>query len=179
MSKKVKVISDLFASIAKLGLNFTEGQIEKKVPNEIAQRGALLFLKPSRDIVVALNDDNPANADQVRTVVLNWVHDDLADYLEDVFALYGGKVSDPSKRALLLFLAQVAVDVLQLMSDHETDNGEQLEAYFEGLLKNPDTRQFLKDAFLSPVLKKAGASDEIVKLVGSAVDVLFDALDKK
>jgi len=71
------------------------------------------------------------------------------------------------------------VDVLQLMSDHEADNGEQLEAYFEGLLKNPDTRQFLKDAFLTPVLKKAGASDEIIKLVGSAVDVLFEALDKK
>jgi hypothetical protein len=54
-----------------------------------------------------------------------------------------------------------------------------LEAYFEGLLKNPDTRQFLKDAFLSPVLKKAGASEQVITLVGSAVDVLFDALDKK
>jgi len=88
MSKKVKVISDLFASIAKLGLNFTEGQIEKKVPNEIAQRGALLFLKPSRDIVVALNDDNPANADQVRTLVLDWVNQDLSDYLGRVRAVW-------------------------------------------------------------------------------------------
>ena len=41
--KKVKAISDLFAAIAKLGLNFAENQIEKKIANDLAQRGALLF----------------------------------------------------------------------------------------------------------------------------------------
>jgi hypothetical protein len=176
--KKVKVISDLFAAIAKLGLNFTENQIEKKVNNKIAQDGALLFLKPAKDIVVALNDDNPANADQVRTLVLDWVNDDLTEYLQAVFAAYSEKVSDPSKKALLVFLSGIAIDLIQVMSDEQADNGQQIEDYFEGLLEDPQTRELLKTAFVFPLLKKAGAKDEVAKLVGGGLDLLFDSLDK-
>jgi hypothetical protein len=177
--KKVKAISDLFAAIAKLGLNFAENQIEKKIENDLAQRGALLFLQPTRDIVVALNDQDPENAAQVKAIILDWVNESLSAYLEELANAGIAKVKGETGKALLYFASNVVIDVLMLVSDDEKDNDEQIERYFENLLTSPELRALILGTLLPALLEKAKAGEALQDLVLKAAEIALDTIAKK
>ena len=177
--KKVKAISDLFAAIAKLGLNFAENQIEKKIANDLAQRGALLFLQPTRDIVLALNDDQADNAGQVKELILDWVNADLSEYLEDLADAGIAKVKDEKGKALLIFAADVITDVLRLITDDEKENDKQIEEYFENLLTSPAFRALILDTLLPALLAKAKAGEAVSEVAIKAAEIAFDMIAKK
>ena len=70
MSKDKKPISDVVKAVANLGLNFTEGMVEKKVQNPMVEDGIKLVFPLVRQLLEVLNDDNPANAEQVRAIIV-------------------------------------------------------------------------------------------------------------
>ena len=177
--KKVKAISDLFAAIAKLGLNFAETQIEKKIANDLAQRGALLFLQPTRDIVVALNDENAENTAQVKGIILDWVNQSLTAYLEELANAGIDKVKNETGKELLYFASKVVIEVLMLVSDDEKENDEQIEAYFENLLISPAFRALILDTLLPALLAKAKAGDAVAEVIIKAAEIAFDMIAKK
>ncbi len=177
--KKVKAISDLFAAIAKLGLNFAENQIEKKIANDLAQRGALLFLQPTRDIVLALNDDQADNAGQVKDIILNWVNADLSEYLEDLADAGIAKVKDEKGKALLVFAADVITDVLRLITDDEEENDKQIEAYFEKLVASEAFQAIVIQILLGAILDKANAKPEHRHIVQAAAQIILEFIRAK
>lgn len=177
--KKVKAISDLFAAIAKLGLNFAENQIEKKIANDLAQRGALLFLQPTRDIVVALNDQDPENTAQVKAIILEWVNESLSAYLEELANAGIDKVKNETGKELLYFASKVVIEVLMLVSDDEKDNDEQIEQYFQNLLTSPALRTLILETLLPALLAKAKAGDAVAEVVIKAAEIAFDTIAKK
>ena len=177
--KKVKAISDLFAAIAKLGLNFAETQIEKKIANDLAQRGALLFLQPTRDIVVALNDENAENTAQVKGIILDWVNESLTAYLEELANAGIDKVKNEMGKELLYFASKVVIEVLMLVSDDEKENDEQIEAYFENLLTSPELRTLILGTLLPALLAKAKAGDAVAEVIIKAAEIAFDMIAKK
>ena len=177
--KKVKAISDLFAAIAKLGLNFAETQIEKKIENDLAQRGALLFLQPTRDIVVAMNDQDPENAAQVKAIILNWVNKSLSAYLEELADAGIAKVKNETGKELLYFASKVVIEVLMLVSDDEKNNDEQIEQYFQDLLTSPALRALILETLLPALLAKAKAGDAVAEVIIKAAEIAFDMIGKK
>lgn len=177
--KKVKAISDLFAAIAKLGLNFAENQIEKKINNDLAQRGALLFLQPTRDIVVALNDENAENTAQVKGIILDWVNESLSAYLEELANAGINKVKNETGKELLYFASKVVIEVLMLVSDDEKENDKQIEEYFENLLTSPAFRALILDTLLPALLAKAKAGEAVSEVAIKAAEIAFDMIAKK
>lgn len=177
--KKVKAISDLFAAIAKLGLNFAETQIEKKIQNDLAQRGALLFLQPTRDIVVALNDQDAENTAQVKGIILDWVNESLTAYLEELSDAGIAKVKNEMGKELLYFASKVVIEVLMLVSDDEKENDKQIEEYFENLLTSPAFRALILDTLLPALLAKAKAGDAVAEVIIKAAEIAFDMITKK
>jgi len=177
--KKVKAISDLFAAIAKLGLNFAENQIEKKIENDLAQRGALLFLQPTRDIVVALNDENAENTAQVKGIILDWVNESLSAYLEELANAGINKVKNETGKELLYFASKVVIEVLMLVSDDEKENDKQIEEYFENLLTSPAFRALILDTLLPALLAKAKAGEAVSEVAIKAAEIAFDMIAKK
>jgi hypothetical protein len=177
--KKVKAISDLFAAIAKLGLNFAENQIEKKIANDLAQRGALLFLQPTRDIVVALNDQDEKNTAQVKAIILDWVNDNLSEYLEELSAVGIDKIKDSTGKAVLHFASKVVIDILILMSDDEKENDKQIEQYFQDLLSSGELRNLILASLLPALLAKAKAGEAVADVILKAAEIALDTIAKK
>ena len=177
--KKVKAISDLFAAIAKLGLNFAENQIEKKISDDLAQRGALLFLQPTRDIVLALNDNDAANAEQVKGIILDWVNAPLSEYLEDLADAGIAKVNDEKAKALLNFAAGVITDVLRLITDDEKENDKQIKAYFNKLVASEEFQALVIQILLGAILDKTNVKPEHRQVVKAAAQIILEFIRAK
>ena len=176
---KVKVISDLFASIAKLGLNFTQTQVEKRIDNAFVEEGVLLFLPPVRSVVEALNDNNPNNQEQVKDIVLQWVNEPLADFVEDLGEHLAARLKTDNQKAVAMFAVGNAAAMLRIFSDDEEDDKKQLQAHFDYMLSDPKFRKVLIDCILVPAIKRTGANQEFIeKVIIPAVTTALDAIDK-
>lgn len=179
MSKqeKVKVISDLVAAIAKLALNFTEGQVKKKVDNDVAEKGILLFLPPTRSVIEALNDDNPQNSDQVKEIILEWVHKDLSSYIDELGTNLSEQVENENQKAVLLFGVKVVTELLKIYSDDEKDNKEQVSIFLQSMIDDPVFRELIMSAIITPILKKAKAGDDFIMLIQKAIEYVLDTVE--
>ena len=178
MSKeqKVKVISDLLAAIAKLGLNFTEAQVQKKVKNELAEQGILLFLPATRKLIEVLNDDNAANSEQVKQVVQNWVNTDLATYVEELGVHLSNQTENENQKAVTLFAVKTTTNMLKIYSDNDKDNKAQVTAYIESLLDDPTFRALLMSAIVAPLLRRAKAGEDFIQLIEKALNYTLDTV---
>ena len=114
MSKDKRPISDVVKAVANLGLNFTEGMVEKKVQNPMVEDGIKLVFPLVRQLLEALNDDNPANAEQVRAIILKWINNDLANFVEKAADHVLTNTKDPAHFALLDFAQLNAVRILRV-----------------------------------------------------------------
>jgi hypothetical protein len=176
-AEKTKVISDVLAAIAKLALNFTETQVQKKVKNELSEEGILLFLPATRDLIKVLNDEDPNNSAQVKDVVLDWVHGPLADYVGKLGQHLAGQTDNENQKAVALFAVKVSTELLKIYSDDEKDNKAQVTAFFESMLDDATFRALLMDAIIAPLLKRAKAGDDFIELIRKALDYSLDAID--
>ena len=128
MSKDKRPISDVVKAVANLGLNFTEGMVEKKVQNPMVEDGIKLVFPLVRHLLEVLNDDNPANAEQVRAIILKWINTDLANFVEKVADNVLHNTKDTAHFALLDFAQLNAVRILRVYTDENVDNKAQLDA---------------------------------------------------
>ena len=179
MSKnKVKPVSDLVRKVAEVGLNFAENQIEKRIENQTVEDGINLVFPITRQLLEVLNDDNPANADQVRGAVLAWINKDLAAYIEQLGAKVVASADNQAEKDLLGFLFAQVVTVLRIYSDQAPDNKAQVQAYFGEVVTSDELEALVKSAVIVPLLAKGKASEDLQDFVLKAVGLLFDALKK-
>ena len=179
MSKdKKKPVSDLLKSVANLGLKFTEGLVENKVQNQLVEDGIKLVFPLVRQLLEVLNDDNPANAEQVRVIILKWVNTDLANFVEKVADHVLTNTKDPAHFAMLDFAQLNAVRILRVYTDENVDNKAQMDAYFKETIQGEELEELAKSAVLGPILGKANASPDLKVFVEKALDFVFDAVRK-
>ncbi len=86
MSKKVKLISDTIKMIVFAALNAIEKFFIARIPVERVRTGMTILLSPIRQMVIALNDQDPENGEQVETLWKKFANTDLADYSENTLA---------------------------------------------------------------------------------------------
>ena len=178
MSKDKRPISDVVKAVANLGLNFTEGMVEKKVQNPMVEDGIKLVFPLVRQLLEALNDDNPANAEQVRAIILKWINTDLANFVEKAADHVLTNTKDPAHFALLDFAQLNAVRILRMYTDENKDNKAQLDAYFHETIQGEELEELAKFAILGPILDKANASPDLKVFVEKALDFIFEAVRK-
>ena len=178
MSKDKRPISDVVKAVANLGLNFTEGMVEKKVQNPMVEDGIKLVFPLVRQLLEALNDDNPANAEQVRAIILKWINTDLANFVEKAADHVLTNTKDPAHFALLDFATLNAVRILRVYTDENVDNKAQLDAYFKEAIQGEELEELAKFAVLGPILDKANASPDLKVFVEKALDFVFEAVRK-
>ena len=176
--KDAKPISDVVKSIANLGLNFTENLVEKKVQNPLVEDGIKMVFPLVRQLLEALNDANPANAEQVRAIVLKWVNQDLADFVSRIGDVVIENTQDKTQRALLGFAISNSVDILAIYTDDVQDNKAQVNEYFKAMVRGEEMEELVKGAVLGPILAKANASEDLKGFVEKALDFTFDAVRK-
>jgi hypothetical protein len=165
-------------AVANLGLNFTEGMVEKKVQNPMVEDGIKLVFPLVRQLLEALNDDNPANAEQVRAIILKWINNDLANFVEKAADHVLTNTKDPAHFALLDFAQLNAVRILRVYTDENKDNKAQLDAYFQETIQGEELEELAKFAVLGPILDKANASPDLKMFVEKALDFVFEAVRK-
>jgi len=178
MSKDKRPISDVVKAVANLGLNFTEGMVEKKVQNPMVEDGIKLVFPLVRQLLEALNDDNPANAEQVRAIILKWINTDLANFVEKAADHVLTNTKDPAHFALLDFATLNAVRILRVYTDENADNKAQMDAYFKEAIQGEELEELAKFAVLGPILDKANASPDLKLFVEKALDFVFEAVRK-
>ena len=178
MSKDKRPISDVVKAVANLGLNFTEGMVEKKVQNPMVEDGIKLVFPLVRQLLEVLNDDNPANAEQVRAIILKWINNDLANFVEKAADHVLTNTKDPAHFALLDFAQLNAVRILRMYTDENADNKAQLDAYFKEAIQGEELEELAKFAVLGPILDKANASPDLKMFVEKALDFVFEAVRK-
>lgn len=178
MSKDKRPISDVVKAVANLGLNFTEGMVEKKVQNPMVEDGIKLVFPLVRQLLEVLNDDNPANAEQVRAIILKWINNDLANFVEKAADHVLTNTKDPAHFALLDFATSNAVGILRMYTDENADNKAQLDEYFKKTIQGEELEELAKFAVLGPILDKANASPDLKMFVEKALDFVFEAVRK-
>ena len=178
MSKDKRPISDVVKAVANLGLNFTEGMVEKKVQNPMVEDGIKLVFPLVRQLLEVLNDDNPANAEQVRAIILKWINTDLANFVEKAADNVLTNTKDPAHFALLDFAQLNAVRILRVYTDENVDNKAQMDAYFKEAIQGEELEELAKFAVLGPILDKANASPDLKVFVEKALDFVFEAVRK-
>jgi len=178
MSKDKRPISDVVKAVANLGLNFTEGMVEKKVQNPMVEDGIKLVFPLVRQLLEVLNDDNPANAEQVRAIILKWINTDLANFVEKAADHVLTNTKDPAHFALLDFATLNAVRILRVYTDENMDNKAQMDAYFKETIQGEELEELAKSAVLGPILGKANASPDLKLFVEKALDFVFEAVRK-
>jgi hypothetical protein len=179
MAKNTKPVSDLAKTIANLGLNFAEKQVEKKIADPLVEQGVKLVFPVTRELLEVLNDENPANAEQVKDVVMDFLNDDLTAFLTIISTKVLEGIENPHHRALLDFAFGTAIAFLQTYTDHDQNNKEQIDALVSDFIHSGKLSELAKSAIVVPVMDKAGASDDLKAFVAKALDIIFDAVEKK
>lgn len=174
---KVKLVSDALRHIMTLVIKIFRSQILKRVDkleDENLYKGIEVSFMPMEEIVIALNDDNPDNQQQVKEITLRWINGPVSDLVDEIFKDLIEKSKNDHIKALLNQVLILGVGTLKIYTDDEEKNNEQLNKLFEVFLESPESKELVLNHILKPLLVKV-VKDE--KIVDSIVEVIEKALE--
>jgi hypothetical protein len=166
---KAKPISDLMATVIRLGINYGEPRVEAALPDGSFQEElALSVFPPVRATVVALNDDNADNAGQMKQVwVEEWLHANLRPILKKKADLLAGKIKDGNVLAVVTLVLEIINDILGFFTDNDDDDAAQIKEYFNELFTSEEFRDIVIENVIVGLLKSLNAQPGIIDLVRS------------
>ena len=177
---KVKPISDVAKTVMNMSLNFFKSQVLKRVKdNQLATKGVEVAFIPISNTITVLNDEDGENQKQVTKVVLDWVNQPLAEYLDNIFTGLIEKHDDVNIEKLLMFAKNVILGVMKLYSDDDMENNVQLKLMFNNLLQDPETEKLLLQNVFKPLIEKKIKDTDTVEHIIQILDSTFDAVIKK
>lgn len=177
---KVKPISDVAKTVMNMSLNFFKSQVLKRVKdNQLATKGVEVAFIPISNTITVLNDEDGENQKQVAKVVLDWVNQPLAEYLDHIFTGLIEKHDDVNVEKLLMFAKNVILGVMKLYSDDDIENNVQLKLMFNNLLQDPETEKLLLQNVFKPLIEKKIKDTDTVEHIIQILDSTFDAVVKK
>lgn len=177
MGESVKPIKDTMRSIMLLMLKVFRTQILKRidnVENDDLYKGIEISFIPMEQIVVALNDDNPDNKEQVKDIMLAWINGPVSDLLEEIFSDLVSKSKNEHVKALFTEILGLGVSTLKIYTDDDNKNNEQLDKLFDAFLESAEAKELVVKHILHPLLSKVIKDDNIVS---SIVEVIEKALE--
>jgi hypothetical protein len=162
---KVKVISNVVASIIKIMLNYIESKFVAKIPSLDVRQGIILLLDPIRKMLDALSDEEPRNKEQVTAIWRNFVNTDFADYSNVQLEKLVSGIEQDQLRAILAVIVTPAIELMRAVTDDEPANDEQAKAILDKFLANPDVHEVVLHDLLKPILLKAIKDEATVAII--------------
>lgn len=178
MSKKVKLISDTIKMIVFAALNAIEKFFIARIPVERVRTGMTILLSPIRQMVIALNDQDPENGEQVETLWKKFANTDLADYSENTLANLIDSIKDQHLRPALATLVTPTVGMLRIVTDADPDNESQIKAQWKGFIEDPGVHKVVLDHMLAPTLYGMIKNKELVEYILSTIADMLDGEGK-
>ena len=174
-----KAIGGLVKLIANLGVDYIEPRLEKALKDgSLTEKLALSPFESIRDSINALSDDNENNTEQVGKIWIDYLHGKVRVILMDALAPVIGEIDNETDRELVQYLADIANDIVGILTDDEANNKVQIKSYFDALAKADRTR----DVFVGKLIDLA---DGVVKdkalldLFKTVLNAVFDLIQGK
>jgi hypothetical protein len=175
---KLKPIGDISATILRLVLGFTKGQLTKKIEQPDVRDGVLLAFPLAQTIIDVLNDKDPENDKQVREALFAHLNGPTAEFLDRILDQKITPIEDYDLRFLLLYIKNKAIEAMQIVTDDDIENKKQLDAFWDQLLRSPDFHAVLIEHVIKPLVRKTGSSEEWVQFIVDIVRATLDGLLK-
>lgn len=170
---KEKPLGDLVRTLLIMSVNFVETRFISRIPTEDVRVGLLLLLNPIRQMILALNDDDPRNDEQIRELWLKFTNTDLANFSDEVLQKNIARIEEEDLRIVVAFVATNAIKILRLVTDEEKDNTAQLQAFWNEFVKDPNTHQVVLEHIMEPVLSGVIKDEDTVQFI---LDLIATAL---
>ncbi len=112
---KDKPINDVMRAVMITSLKFFRSQVLKRIDdqNENLERGVEVSFMPVEDIILALNDNDPNNKEQVTAIILDWINGPVADLVEDIFKDLIEKNDDENIKAVFSQVLMLGIEILK------------------------------------------------------------------
>lgn len=178
---KVKLVSDALRHIMTLVIKIFRSQILKRVDkleDENLYKGIEVSFMPMEEIVIALNDDNPDNQQQVKEITLRWINGPVSDLVDEIFKDLIEKSKNDHIKALLNQVLILGVGTLKIYTDDEEKNNEQLNKLFEVFLESPESKELVLNHILKPLLVKVVKDEKIVDSIVEVIEKAFEGVQK-
>jgi hypothetical protein len=182
MSEKLakdKPISDMLRVLLDMSLGFFKSRILQRVDldEEHLRKGIETGFIPLESIVRVLNDDDPNNKEQVRTLMLEWVNGPVSELVEDIFKDLIGKSKDENLRVVFSTILGLGVATLKIYSDKDDDNDTQLKALLKEFIESPETHSVVLEHLVRPMLVKAIKDEAWVSYLMELLRAALKGLD--
>ena len=152
-----KAIGGLVKLIASLGVDYIEPRLERAlVDGSLTEKLALSPFDAIRESINALSDDDGENTKQVGAIWINYLRNKVRVILMDALSPIIGEIDNVTDRALVQYLADIANDIVGILTDDEKNNKVQIKEYLDGLKLADRTREVF-------VAKLIALADGVVK----------------
>lgn len=119
----------------RLAINLLRSALIANVPVNFQN----LFTKFSNrlsDTVMALADENPKDAEQLRNIWFAFLGNEASDFLLQESSAFTSRISDPKLRAIADAGTPFVISLLKIYTDDNPANAAQLKASLKALLKS-------------------------------------------
>jgi hypothetical protein len=174
-----KAIGGLVKLIASLGVDYIEPRLERAlVDGSLTEKLALSPFDAIRESINALSDDNAENTKQVGAIWIDYLRNKVRVILMDALAPIIGEIDNVTDRALVQYLADIANEIVGILTDDEQNNKQQIAAYLEGLKLADRTR----DVFVAKLIALADGvvkDKALLKAFNTILAAIFDVVQGK
>ena len=174
-----KAIGGLVKLIANLGVDYIEPRLERALKDgSLTEKLALSPFESIRDSINALSDDNENNTEQVGKIWIDYLHGKVRVILMDALAPIIGEIDNETDRELVQYLADIANDIVGILTDDEANNKVQIKSYFDALSKADRTR----DVFVGKLIDLADGvvkDKNLLDLFKTVLNAVFDIIQGK
>jgi len=172
---KVKIISNVAASLILAALKLIDSLFISKIPNADVKAGLRLLLNPIRGMVQALSDENPRNAEQVAEIWTKWAGTDLVGFSGDKIQGLIARIENPQFQKPLSILVVPTLNMIQIFTDDDPNNAEQLKNNWLEFIASPDTHQVVLNDLLEPALSGVIQDEATLAII---LSLIAEALEK-
>lgn len=155
-------ISPLVKNLVKSALIAIDTFFVSKIKNSIVQAHLHSLFNPIRQMVDALADGDPRDAEQVQAIAKKYLNVELSALAGEDLQAAIEKVKDPNVKAVLNALAPEFVGMLQDISDEDPDNAEQLSGRLKAIINSEAKQAILVENIFIPILE-AKIKDESLR----------------
>ena len=174
---KVVIINDLVKTIGGFVFNFAEPRVEDLLPDgSLQEELSLSIFPPLRKSLIVLNDQDGANADQMKAVwVEEWLHDSLRPILKKRADALVAKAKNEDLRAVLFAITGIANEIVGFFTDDIDADAEQISAFLGDYVKTDAFRDLVINNTIVAFLEYLKAAPTVISLIKTVFLEIWNA----
>lgn len=151
---KTRLIPSWAGKIIVRALEIYAPRVVSLIPSPALQAGVAALFSRVTQIITAISDADPQNAEQVQEVIGRFVSEDAIPLADGVIDERIARIQNERVRHGLTLLADPVVDTMRLLADDNPDNAAQAEDVLDRFILNPVAQEFIVTDLTVPILEK-------------------------